>query len=329
LKMQLYAVWGIAALGAVAGCSSNSGQGDGGATGSTGTSGSGSSTSGSAAQLRLANLIPTAPGLDLCIAPHGSQAFEGPLLASLGLSSGVRYTDVSTYLAVPAGAFDFRLVAGGGSCSQPLSGTTDLTDLPPLAAGAGYTVAEIPRATPPTQIFEDDLLTSAAGTANLRLLNVSSTAPALDLGSVEDGGFDPWITGVQFLGVGGTAQGFPLDANGYLQVPATPNVHLQLESQSADLLDLSPPPGAAFPLSDGSLYTLFALPGAQLGGLFCADQSTQATGYAACVLYPIPGVSGTGTTGGTGSSSGTSSGGTGTGTTTGGEGPPPDGGPPG
>lgn len=351
MRVQLYAVCGIAYLAAAAGCSANNGSEDGGAstgaTGSTGSSGLGASTSGSGSRLRLANLVPAGPSFDLCIAIHGSGQFQGPLLASLGFTSGVGYTDVSTYLAVPALALDFRLVAPGTDCSQPLNGSTDLTDLPPLAAGAAYTVAQIVKATPPTQIFEDDLLTNAAGTASLRFLDTSSADPTLDLGSVQDGGFNPWITGVQFLGVGGTAQGFSLDANGYLAIPATPDVLLRVEYQSADLLDLRPQPGAAVALSDGSLYTLFTLPGTPLGGLFCDDQALKQSGYAACVAYPIPGVGSSGTTSGgnsttgsaatsgsgsgsgvgTGSSSGGSGSGSGTGSgSTTGSGPSTDGG---
>jgi hypothetical protein len=291
------------------GCATNARAPDAGAsTGGTGRAEQDSGIPAAAARLRLANLIALAPAIDLCTAVHGSGEFQGPLLESAGLTSGVRYLDVSGYVSVPGGAVDFRLVAAGGDCSQNLSGTTDLTDLPPLAAGSAYTVAEILKASPPTQIFVDDLEAPDSQTAGLRILNASASNPSLDLGSRGDGGFTPWVTGAQFLAVGGTAQTYSLDANGYLAVPEVANVLLGIEYQSADLLDLSPAPGALFPLNGGDLYTLFALPGAPLDALFCADLALLQSGYTACVLYPLPnsGVT-TGTTGGSGVGSGGSS----------------------
>jgi hypothetical protein len=299
---QRHARWAFSVLWVCLGCPGPSPVRDGGSTGGSGSSSTGGGTAGAAARIRLANLAPLGTGIDVCSAVHGSGQFQGPLLASAGLSSGVGYADVSGYVSIPGGALDLRLVAAGGDCSQDLKGTSDLTDLPPLAAGAEFTVAEVLGSTPPTQIFADDSAAPDSQTAGLRFINASVHAPSLDLGSVQDGGFTPWITGAQFLAVGGTAQLYSLDANGYLAVPAVASVLLEVESQSKDLLDLSAPSGGGLSLNGGALYTLFALTGSPLAGLLCTDLGLLESGYTPCVLYPLPVIGGTtgGTTGGTG-----------------------------
>ncbi len=208
---------------------------------------------------------------------------------SAGLSAGVPYPAVSGYVSIAAGQFDFRLVAAGGNCSQDLAGTSDLTSVPPFAAGEAFTVLEVTGAADSIQLLEDDSAAPDSQTAGLRFINASPSTPSLDLGSVQDGGsFIPWLTGVQFLSVGGSAQTYELDANGYLLVPEVANVLLEIESQSQDLLDLSPPPGQQFPLSGEALYTLFALSGSPVSGLFCSDSAPSQSSHTPCVLYPLP-----------------------------------------
>jgi hypothetical protein len=87
------------------------------------------------AYLRVAQLSPDLPPIDLCVAPHGSTVFQGPLLArlvaSLGAEEGgttdasppgLAYAQVSAYLALDEGQYDVRLVAAGASsCSASLS----------------------------------------------------------------------------------------------------------------------------------------------------------------------------------------------------------------
>ncbi len=277
----------LAAFGLCAACSSPAVVRDGGESGST-SGGTTTATTGGpgVARIRLANLAPRGTATDLCTAIHGSGEFEGPLLGSRGLDSGVVFPDVSGYVSIPAETLDFRLVAAGGNCGQNLAGTTDLNDLPPLGAGGAFTVAVLSGSSQPVVIFEDDI-DAPDGGAGVRFINASANTPSLDLGSQQDGGFTPWVTGVQFLSVGGSAQIYALDGNGYLAVPAMANVLLEIESQSEDLLELSPPASEPFVLNVGALYTLFAVPGAPLGGIFCADLSLPSGGYAPCALYPL------------------------------------------
>jgi len=260
----------------------------GGSTGGTGGNPPDAGRADSVARIRLVNLAPLDAPFDLCTAVHGSGEFEGPLLASEGLSAGVRYADVSGYVPIPAGTLDFRLVPVDAGCSQALEGTKDLTDLPPFAAGAIFTGAAVARSLQPLQIFQDDVAAPDSQTAGLRFINCSADNPSLDLGIIDDGGFTPWVTGAQFLSVGGTAQMYSLDANGYLAVPEVASALLEVEYLSKDLLDLSLPSGQGPALNGGALYTLFAVGGASLNGLLCADLSLLESSYAACVLYAPP-----------------------------------------
>jgi hypothetical protein len=118
------------------------------------------------ALLRVAQLSPDLPPVDVCVAPHGTTLFRGPLLAQLAASlgddggtdaapPGVTYAQVSAYLSLAEGPYDVRLVAAGAtSCSPSLpsasspddadggdggpdtdaasGGTPDWTDLPSL-----------------------------------------------------------------------------------------------------------------------------------------------------------------------------------------------------
>jgi hypothetical protein len=87
--------------------------------------------------LRIAHLSPDAPPLDVCVAPHATAAFQGPLFAGLATGvngaapsddaqapdagvTGVAYARVSAYVSLPAGQYDVRLVAAvAGSCDVP------------------------------------------------------------------------------------------------------------------------------------------------------------------------------------------------------------------
>jgi len=68
-------------------------------------------------QLRIAQLSPDFPAIDICVAPHGTQDFTGPLLAQTfsvdGGLVGIGYGQVSGYFSVPVGQYDVRIVAAG------------------------------------------------------------------------------------------------------------------------------------------------------------------------------------------------------------------------
>ncbi len=86
--------------------------------------------------IRVAQLARDLPPIDLCIAPHGTTAFQGPLIGQLATSlgvgdpdaapAGIAYTQVSAYLSVAPGPYDIRIVpAGASDCSSPPAITAD------------------------------------------------------------------------------------------------------------------------------------------------------------------------------------------------------------
>ena len=82
------------------------------------------------ASVRVAHASPDAPAFDVCVAPHGTATFQGPLLARLAASVtaatgidagavGVSFSQVSAYVSLAPGQYDVRLVAAGASSCDP------------------------------------------------------------------------------------------------------------------------------------------------------------------------------------------------------------------
>jgi hypothetical protein len=83
--------------------------------------------------IRVAQLSPDLPPVDVCVALHGTTTFQGPLLAALASSTlgtdaaapGLAYAQVSAYIAVAPGQYDVRIVAAGATdCSTGLGGVS-------------------------------------------------------------------------------------------------------------------------------------------------------------------------------------------------------------
>jgi hypothetical protein len=87
--------------------------------------------------LRIAHVSPDSPAIDVCAAPHGTTAFQGPLVGQLAASltagteggteadggaPGIAYSQVSAYLPLAPGQYDVRIVAAGASsCASALA----------------------------------------------------------------------------------------------------------------------------------------------------------------------------------------------------------------
>src|SRR5580658_9937302 len=74
-------------------------------------------TAATSALIRFANWSPDSPAFDMCIAPHGTTSFQGPLLSALAAatgsdagSAGLAFPLVSAYTLVPPGQYDARIV---------------------------------------------------------------------------------------------------------------------------------------------------------------------------------------------------------------------------
>jgi len=103
------------------------------------------------AEVRFANWLAEAPSVDFCIAPHGTTAFEGPMLAGLAAqidakgvldagAAALSFPQASAYIPVAPQQYDARLVAAGATgCSAGIG--ADATYLPELTPGTFETIA--------------------------------------------------------------------------------------------------------------------------------------------------------------------------------------------
>ena len=218
-----------------------------------------------------------APAYDVCVAPHGTGAWEGPLLAASSFAAGLQAFDVTAYFPVAAGRYDVRIVvAGSATCELPDAGSppgtdagdagedagvvdagsqpsTDFMALPAIASGSALTVVLVDPLNPGTSIadyfaFTDDTAASS-GMAKLRFVNVSENdeteANPVDAGPDADLDAGPTYVGADF-GLGG----------GILFDPLFTNVtsHEQLDPTATNgYREVSPLVGVdstMFPLSD-------------------------------------------------------------------------------
>jgi hypothetical protein len=173
------------------------------------------------------------PGYDVCVAPHGTGAWIGPLLEKSSFAGGLQPFDVTKYFEVLPGRYDARVVpAGSTTCDLADAGASstmdagddagdaatatdagsppsvEFTSLPALAAGSAITAVLVDPQNPAASIadlytFSDDTMTSA-GKAKLRFVNVSNNLNPV--WKVDDAGADAGFTayGSDF-GIGGGA----------------------------------------------------------------------------------------------------------------------------
>ena len=109
--------------------------------------------SGSGPQVRIANLVPTADIVDVCIRPAGGSWGEPIILnggtdcagapfftADAGTRAGFAYGQVSVSFTAPASRIDVKILAAGGTCSStPLAESDGLK----LVPGAVTTLARV------------------------------------------------------------------------------------------------------------------------------------------------------------------------------------------
>jgi hypothetical protein len=183
------------------------------------------------ALLRLANWSPDSPAVDVCIAPHGTKAFQGPLVAALAVVSqsdagdeGIAFPLVSAYTPVAPGQYDARVVvAGATGCAVGIR--PDATTLPTLGAGGAETVALIGEVAPGGADYKLHVLgflddVSTAGTAAIRVINAAPAMSQLDVGtgSLSGSTFLAIFRGVLVSQASTPSEGWIpslVDANGY------------------------------------------------------------------------------------------------------------------
>lgn len=246
------------------------------------------------AYLRVAQLSPDAPSADLCVAPHGTTSFQGPLLAQLSspdagadaAAVGLAYAQVSAYLALAPGPYDVRLVvAGAADCSADASAfVPDVTELPSLAQNAYVTLLLAGEQQPTsgdhgfTAVALMDDATLDAGAAAMRAVNAMPSAPLLDFGIGSlDAGWTPLFTDVGFAAPAHAAPSAgALDPNGYLPMAPLAGQPFSARASTGATGDLASAENVS--LAFGAIATLFAIgkPGDAVHPaalLLCTDNS--------------------------------------------------------
>lgn len=205
----------------------------------------------SVAGIRVANWSPDAPAIDLCVAPHGTSAFRGPMLGSFvgpGDDAGVAalsFPYASAYTYVSPGQYDARLVVAGASdCAAGIG--ADVTNLPALSANGYATIALLGEANPVAGApglrlvgFPDDAYASTG--AALRFINAatSGSLALADFGEVIGNNFAPLFLAVHFGQAGDAAEATvadaasgPVDQNGYTSIGPLSGATLSLRARN-------------------------------------------------------------------------------------------------
>ena len=241
---------------------------------------------GQGAMVRVAHLSPDAPPVDFCVRAAGATSFTGPVLASLGVTAGVAFQQVTRYLALDPAAYTVRLVApNAADCATALGGLPDTT-LPALSAGARVTVGAVGlltasgatgfRLTP----FVEDNTAAPTGQARLRFVHASPGTPNVDLGI-------PGM-GTEFTTVFANAA-YPSAATA---INLAPVANATVAARPAGV------PSSDYPLvvrgvnlPAGSRTTLFAVGALNddqtpLGALACDDNAAPAGAFTPCATLP-------------------------------------------
>jgi hypothetical protein len=253
--------------------------------------------------LRIANWSPDSPAVDVCVAPHATGQFVGPLVGALAAStesgpSGIAFPRASAYVTVPAGSYDARLVVGGApDCTVGIGG--DSTSLPAFASSGFATLAIVGEAHPTggdaalqTVLFSDDASSSAA--VALRFINASPGTPEADFGTgtLSSGGFIGIFQNVAFgtasAAEGADASGPSVDKNGYESLSKPLNATLSAHP-SGGVTDSVSTSTAVFAAS-GSVLTITLVGGTSAGAppalVECVDNAGTAGTLENCSTLP-------------------------------------------
>jgi len=199
--------------------------------------------------LRMAHVSPDSPPIDVCAAPHATTAFQGPLVGQLAASltagaeggaeadggaPGIAYSQVSAYVPLAPGQYDFRIVPAGATSCDPLddagtdgsSPSSDWTNLPVLAFNTYTTLLVAGDVSPaagdaPFEVtaLPDDAVLDG-GAAVLRAINAVPSETSLDFGLGSAAAWVPLLTEVTFGEASGEAapgEG-AIDPNGYIAI---------------------------------------------------------------------------------------------------------------
>jgi hypothetical protein len=216
----------------------------------------------SRAHVRIAHLSPDLRAVDVCLAPSGTTSFSPPVLAGLGVQDGLTYAAVTTYVDLPTGSYDVRVIlANASGCSIPAIPDTqgvsvDDDETVSVLALGDYDTSGAAAHDPPLHLalFADET-TAGTGSAALRFVHASPGTPAVDVGLGSGASFAKVFADVSF---GDIATNAPIDTLGYVttSAPLTSAVSARLAGASSDALVVP-----SVTLTGGGVFSAFAIGG--------------------------------------------------------------------
>ena len=252
-----------------------------GTTGLTGSSGSSGTTgtigSPGIGYIRVANLSPDLPPIDLCFGAPNGNTFIGPVVHEATKTKDlVAFGTVTNYIAVPAGSYEVRVVAGGGLSCADTAGNVRFKGSASVKAGQYATLAAVglTSGTPlvSLQHYTDDISTLLGKTA-LRFIHAAPAFPSV-LNSAVDVGLGtrttvaPVFNNVRFAKI--ALPDSIIDGNGYANVNpiSDATVTLRPAGSTADTLSIG-----ALRLNPNEANTAFFILQPPVGPsmLFCMD----------------------------------------------------------
>jgi hypothetical protein len=246
------------------------------------------------ARVRIAHLSPDAPAVDICIAEAGSGNFGEPLLRSLGAPTGLWYSQVTTYVEIPARAYDVRIIlataTGCGAGAVP--DTTNIMLQPNLTATiAAIGVLDRTGAAANDPAFRLQVLvdepTVSSGRTKLRFFHASPGTPAVDVGLGYAHLFQRVFANVSF-GQTAPGNGAAMSPNGFVETaPVTSAVSARLANALTDALTIP-----SVNLATDQVATAIAIGGKTgttqnpLRVLVCLDNAPPKALLSTCIVTP-------------------------------------------
>ncbi len=242
------------------------------------------------AKVRIAHLSPDAPAVDVCITSAGGDLSTAtPLFQSLGARTGLAFPQVTSYVDLPTGSYDVRVIAATETSCK--TGAVPDTKGIAVTAGLFATVAAIgdldrggaaiadPGFRLAVYVDSNDV---ASNKGKLRFVHASPGTPNVDVGLGFSTSFLRLFGNVEF---GRVAAHGGIDPLGYLEADpfTSAAVSARVANSSSDALTIH---GVSLPA--GAIATAFAI-GNKTGQaanplrvLICVDNAPTGTLLAAC-----------------------------------------------
>jgi hypothetical protein len=241
------------------------------------------------AHVRIAHLSPDAPPVDVCLAAAGTGEFGKPVLKTLGALAGLAYPQLTTYVDLPVGSYDARIIeATASDCSigvipdaQNIAVAQDLTATVAAIGVLDHSGAAASDPALSLAVFVDDT-SVASGMTKLRFIHASPGTPAVDVGLGRGDAFVKVFADVSF----GTIAAGAASDNGFVATsPVTAPVAARLANQSSDALVV---PSVTLPAD--AIQTAIAIGGKTgasdnpLSVLLCNDNAPASGLFTSCTV---------------------------------------------